>query len=377
MPESGPLGDINQTIHPLCEMFSFASSTSGPEAARDYYFRAARFLLERLLKVVEEAGIDPASSAILDFAAGYGRFSRLFVRCFRRVTTADLDPRMIEFCSRELGTESFLSSTDPRAIRPTPDYDVVFAFSLFTHLPEGTWRTWLQILWAFVRPGGMLVFSTRSPALSRSMDAAASRVVPQAVLELPNQICRERLLHVYGVRLTAAAPGSLRVGVHIRSASHAKAESVELDRSRDLLGTELGIPTAEIVRGADADTLIVEIPFRGPPVADLPIGPVRIRLSFDPPGAASIDGHPEGPTVTTKESLASAMEPGIRFRAANETGGRIDVRCYGSTTVTTEYVEAAIHELDAHGRVRHFPGGDMDLYQDVFAVEKTSVGWSR
>jgi hypothetical protein len=39
---------------------------------------------------------------------------------------------------------------------------VVFVFSLFTHLPDTSWRDWLRALTGLVRPGGHFIFSTHS-----------------------------------------------------------------------------------------------------------------------------------------------------------------------------------------------------------------------
>jgi hypothetical protein len=44
-------------------------------------------------------------------------------------------------------------------------YDIVFCFSLFTHLSEGVWKEWFQRLFGLVAPGGHFIVSTHSQEL--------------------------------------------------------------------------------------------------------------------------------------------------------------------------------------------------------------------
>jgi 2-polyprenyl-3-methyl-5-hydroxy-6-metoxy-1,4-benzoquinol methylase len=46
-------------------------------------------------------------------------------------------------------------------------YDVVFALSLFSHLPRTSWGRWLARLLDAVAPGGLLVFSTHGAEAAR------------------------------------------------------------------------------------------------------------------------------------------------------------------------------------------------------------------
>ncbi len=382
LPDTDLFKRVNRTIDPRCEMYRFAAQTSGEQEAQNYYFHSANYLAERLLAVVEKAAIRAEDAALLDFAAGYGRFTRFFVHSFASVTTSDLDPEMMRFCGREFGTAGFASSTDPAVIAPTAAYDVVFCFSLFTHLPERLWRKWLAVLWGFVRPGGILVFSTRSPALGKAMDEALQAPPPQqSAIEAPYQARADRLLQIFGIRVTVPAfqtptvSGRIRASVRVNVASPGSVElgPVRFEEPSEQSGLELFPAEATIASDTDRRLVTVTIPFRASrTISQLPIGPVEIPLRFQSPSVAIVEDCPGSPSLEIE--AISNPNPGLSFRAGSEAGSRIDGECYGVTTVTSDFVRAAIAELPRGGRTEHFGPGEMDLFQDVFVVAKDRMG---
>jgi hypothetical protein len=66
------------------------------------------------------------------------------------------------------------SAPAPHDFSPERRFDAVLATSLFTHLPESLFGPWLQRLWAFVAPGGLLLFSTLDESLAGDGNAAAA-----------------------------------------------------------------------------------------------------------------------------------------------------------------------------------------------------------
>ena len=73
----------------------------------------------------------------------------------------DIHPEAVDFIKKSLGLESFLSSTRPEAWSPSRKYDVVFALSFFSHIPDATFVAWLARLLDAVKPGGILVFTAQ------------------------------------------------------------------------------------------------------------------------------------------------------------------------------------------------------------------------
>ena len=109
---------------------------------------------------------------VLDFAAGYGRCTRLLVTQVpaERVWVGEVQHDALEFQMQMLGVHVVRSHTDGIDMIDHAGFDLVVVVSLFTHLPRETWQVWLDRLWSLVSPGGLLVFSTH--ASSRAPDNA-------------------------------------------------------------------------------------------------------------------------------------------------------------------------------------------------------------
>lgn len=132
-------------------------------AAIEYYFRDGRKSAESLRGLLAELGHrdgDPAT--LLEFASGYGCVTRHAARIFPDTTwtACDIHPDAMNFIARQLKVPIRLSAHVPEGLRIDGRFDVVFALSFFSHMPERTWGRWLKALHGLVCPGGHLIFTT-------------------------------------------------------------------------------------------------------------------------------------------------------------------------------------------------------------------------
>jgi 2-polyprenyl-3-methyl-5-hydroxy-6-metoxy-1,4-benzoquinol methylase len=172
-PRPEYLANINRSIHPACEMHRYLKDKES-EVATEIYFRYAEFLVYNLARFSDEQGLRTREKTLLDFACGYGRFARYFVNLFKEVTVSDVEPEMLNFCWKEFGTAGFLSSHSANFVGSyQARYDVVFCFSLFTHLNEQPWREWLQALFNLVAKHGYLIISTQGHELMARLNIPA------------------------------------------------------------------------------------------------------------------------------------------------------------------------------------------------------------
>jgi len=163
--------EVDREIDPRCEMLLYARHDMSDEDAIAYYFDSAEYPLRHLVANLENGGVDLQSLSALDFASGYGRFTRYFVKLFGEVTAADVDPQMMNFCASRFGCDTQLSEEGGLCAElAEPRFDLTWCFSLFTHLTRGHWEQWLAALWKNVAPGGRLVFSTHGYDLFELMD---------------------------------------------------------------------------------------------------------------------------------------------------------------------------------------------------------------
>jgi ubiquinone/menaquinone biosynthesis C-methylase UbiE len=101
---------------------------------------------------------------VLDFGCGWGRMSRLFFRYIshNNFWGVDVDPAMIDFCNTHMGHGNY------ETIQPHPpiefeanSFNVIFAYSVFSHLAEPAALAWIKEFARILKPGGILVATTQ------------------------------------------------------------------------------------------------------------------------------------------------------------------------------------------------------------------------
>jgi SAM-dependent methyltransferase len=96
---------------------------------------------------------------ILDFGCGAGRTLRHFLveATVAEFYGCDIDTRSIEWLSAHLSPPFHVFESGERATLPQPDgfFDLVYAFSVFTHLSDN-WAAWLLELRRVLKPDGLL-----------------------------------------------------------------------------------------------------------------------------------------------------------------------------------------------------------------------------
>jgi SAM-dependent methyltransferase len=99
----------------------------------------------------------------LDFGCGAGRVLRHFApeadRC--EFHGCDIDEPAIAWARKNLSPpfRLFLSGEMPPLKLPSASFDLIWATSVFTHLVQETWSSWMLELHRLLRPGGILMAS--------------------------------------------------------------------------------------------------------------------------------------------------------------------------------------------------------------------------
>lgn len=118
--------------------------------------KAVRDLLAKAGRPVEDC------DSILDFGCGCGRVLRQW-KDLRRTAIygCDLNPELVQWCEKLLPFSSVRvnSAAPPLAFDPS-QFDAIYAFSVFTHLPAALQKQWLEEFRRILKPGGLLIFST-------------------------------------------------------------------------------------------------------------------------------------------------------------------------------------------------------------------------
>ncbi|MFL6231783.1 MAG: class I SAM-dependent methyltransferase [Thermoanaerobaculia bacterium] len=161
-------GTLDLTVDPRDEMLEFLvdSHDGDREQALFRYFRSGASIADSLLQVLRWRFGSPGKiTKLLDFASGYGRVTRFLVREIpaERIWAADIYAEGVRFQEETFGAHGIVSTTRPEDFSCAERFDAILVTSLFTHLPEERFISWLRVLLGLLAPGGILAFSTHSP----------------------------------------------------------------------------------------------------------------------------------------------------------------------------------------------------------------------
>lgn len=115
----------------------------------------------------DQLDVPLAQARVLDYGCGWGRLTRFFARDVAPGSLYGCDPveEILDVCRRTrvpavLARSEYLPERLPFEV----SFDLVYAFSVFTHLSEAAHRRCLAAIRDSLRPGGLLVLTVRPPA---------------------------------------------------------------------------------------------------------------------------------------------------------------------------------------------------------------------
>ncbi len=132
--------------------------------AIDFYFsdgaRSAAQMDELVARFHQDYG--RRRLTLFEFASGYGCVSRHLAKMADKydLLACDIHEQAVEFLAGSLAIRSLLSRREPGELELHGKFDVVFALSFFTHMPDRTWGAWLAKLIDCLADTGVLIFTT-------------------------------------------------------------------------------------------------------------------------------------------------------------------------------------------------------------------------
>jgi len=107
---------------------------------------------------------------ILDFGCGCGRVTRHLASTASEVHGSDFNPALVAWCRRKLRFASFaINDLAPPLPYADAQFGLVYALSVFTHLPASLQRPWMDELRRVTRPGGHLLLTTHGTEYLREL----------------------------------------------------------------------------------------------------------------------------------------------------------------------------------------------------------------
>jgi SAM-dependent methyltransferase len=131
-----------------------------------WFLEGGRLSEESIRGALARAGAALEShKAILDFGCGCGRVLRRWRNLDGRVCGTDYSERLINWCRSNLPfVEVNVNALMPPLRYGNASFDLVYALSVFTHLPVEMQFAWRDELRRVVRPGGYLLLSLHGGA---------------------------------------------------------------------------------------------------------------------------------------------------------------------------------------------------------------------
>lgn len=127
--------------------------------------REAQNFIRVVLRYARENGIafDQSTRAV-DFGSGWGRYTRFMLKYIHpdNLYGLEVSSPMVEHCRKSFGMANFIKvdSYPPCDLRDGL-VDLVFGYSVFSHLAPDCADAWIQEFARIMRPGGLLLMTTQ------------------------------------------------------------------------------------------------------------------------------------------------------------------------------------------------------------------------
>lgn len=119
-----------------------------------------------VLSYLDQFNLDLKNLNILDFGCGWGRIIRFFVKDIDNARLFGVDPlpEIIEICKATVKRANFyvIQPRPPISDFASDIFDIVYAYSVFSHLNEKYTHLWFHEFNRILKKRGLLIVTTRS-----------------------------------------------------------------------------------------------------------------------------------------------------------------------------------------------------------------------
>jgi SAM-dependent methyltransferase len=135
----------------------------------EWYFQSGRFLAAEIQEsLARETTTFLECGPVLDFGCGSGRIARHFAPyADAPIFGSDSNRRLVAWCEKNLKFAKFAVNN---RLPPLPfdkeSFGLVYAYSVFTHLPSDAQEAWRDELCRVLRPGGYLWVTVHSEIIA-------------------------------------------------------------------------------------------------------------------------------------------------------------------------------------------------------------------
>ncbi|OCR00835.1 SAM-dependent methyltransferase [Oscillatoriales cyanobacterium USR001] len=151
----------------ICEedemyLYSLSNVDNDRDRALVRYYAIGRRILDSIKQIVEwHFDSFENVSSFLDFACGYGRFTRFLIQELppEKIWVSDIYANAVKFQQEHFNVNGIISTKNPENYVVDRKFDCILACSFFSHMPEKTFVNWMQNLYDLLSPQGLIMFS--------------------------------------------------------------------------------------------------------------------------------------------------------------------------------------------------------------------------
>jgi SAM-dependent methyltransferase len=139
-----------------------------------WFVEAGKRAAESLTSLLTKHGVTfHPSTRVLDFGCGCGRVLRHLLHLPAELHGCDANPTAVEWCAEHLPfAKVAVNALESPLDHDAETFDVIYALSVFTHLPPHLQTHWVSELRRVLKPGGVLVLSLHGDATVRHLSRA-------------------------------------------------------------------------------------------------------------------------------------------------------------------------------------------------------------
>ena len=145
------------------EMYLVSMPRVKEEKALSWYLKSGIMSLQSIEKILVAGGKPfPSINSFLDFGCGYGRVARFLIQEIDadKIWVSDIYKEAVDFQKKYFNVNGFYSHTESSKVEFPRRFEVIYAGSLFSHLPENHFKEWLAALYNVLEEDGIFIFST-------------------------------------------------------------------------------------------------------------------------------------------------------------------------------------------------------------------------
>jgi len=137
-----------------------------------WFLESGRLAAQSIRETLRTAGTPIETlDSILDFGCGCGRVIRNWAGLEARVAGSDLSGDAIDWCRTNLSFARFeTNGLSPPLVFDDASFDLAYALSVLTHLPEAIQHDWMDELHRVARPGGLALLTTHGERYLERLD---------------------------------------------------------------------------------------------------------------------------------------------------------------------------------------------------------------